>query len=676
MDLLKKSNMDNHRLLASAALFRGMYSEKLDQYDVLAEFIKATVTLHSLHSFDASTCASLLSQDFGFDIPAAVIRNCIKSKLRQQFQRVQGSPDWTRLEGFVPSPALEQRFSESQRAQEGLSFQLVAHVETQCNCTLSESEKTELVDDFIAHLKGSPRQNQNFPFIGHFILSIETNAPAKEILENTRQGLILFDGLRYSAEHLNAHLSTNLTIYIDTEILFSAVGYHGELRKKLFLDFFSLVTELNEKAKKDSGKILLRYFDETAREVHNYFDAAVAITEKRARPEPNKQAMRHIVNGCANGADVIAKRVQFFNQLARYKIRQDEIKHYYNQPEYNIESQAALAALSKELDCEQDKAAQILKQFSHINVLRRGESKPYLEVSGFILLSDRNLTRAAAFSRTITGLNGKTVPFSTDLDYITERLWFKLNKGFSSPLAVPTAFDIVARTRIVLSSQLGTKVAHEYQRLVEEHKKEGSDMTDELLAQFVHDLMEKIRQPEDVTNDSLDLAFLTSDDFVSHAVAEYSALTLAAEEGRGLKKEKAELQLQIADMQLAQDEMKQVQRWKDARHNRRERNKLHFQLANYACLVANLLYLPAIVSPVCIYIYKIKSSGDTSLAVFGTFFTVVPVVITVSLYLFRRKFKGWVSSAKRAYLRKRFDGIGRRRDRSTRGSAATSQSST
>jgi hypothetical protein len=671
VNLLKKSNMDNHRLLASAALFRGMYSQKLDQYDVLADFIKATVTLHNLHTFDVTMCTAFLKQDFGFDIPEAVVRNCMKSKLKQQFRRIPGGPDWERLDGFSPSPRLEHSFAESHRAQEGLTRELIRHAEEQCKRMLTEDEKAKLTDDFIAHLKGAPRQNQNFPYIGHFILSLEKDSTAKQILEDTRQGLILFDGLRYSAEHRGANLTTNLTIFVDTEILFSAVGYHGELRQQLFQDFLSLVTDVNEKAKKNDGKIFLRYFDETDREVQNYFDAAIAIVEKQARLEPNKQAMRSIVNGCAGGADVIAKKVRFMNQLATFKIRKEEDRNYYDPPTYNIESQSSVAALINELGCDPDRAAQVLKQFSRINFLRRGESKTHLEVAGFIQLSDKNLTRSAAFSRTVCDLSGKTVPFATDLDYMTERLWFKLNRGFSTSGPVLATFDVVARTRIVLSSQLANKVADEYQRLVEEHKKTRSTMTDELLAQFVSELMSKLRQPEEVTNDSLDLAFLADDDFVSHAVAAHSALTLAAAEGREVKTklvelreqselERNELQRQLTEMQQIQDQMKVAQQWKDARHRRRERNRPYVYRAAFACAAADFLYWVVPILVVCAVIHVLKTDADSRLAEFGTYFTVVPVVIAVlGLYVLKRKFSGLVSRLKRQYLLKRLDRIDR-----------------
>ena len=82
MDLIKKNNMENNRLLASAALFRSMYSEELDQYDVLGEFIKAIVTLKNLYTFDVPTCTALLKEDFGFAIPDAVVRGVCQTTCR------------------------------------------------------------------------------------------------------------------------------------------------------------------------------------------------------------------------------------------------------------------------------------------------------------------------------------------------------------------------------------------------------------------------------------------------------------------------------------------------------------------------------------------------------------------------------------------------------------------
>ena len=666
MDLISKSNMDNHRLLASAALFRGMYTEQLDQYDVLARFIKATVTLNGLHIFDVTQCTSLLKEDFGFDIPEAVVRNCIRSKLKQQFQRVPRTSQWQRTEDFLPDPSLRQSFTEAQQAQDGLTLKLIEHVEHECTRFLSDSEKSKLVDDFHSHLKGLSQQNHKFPYIAHFILSIETEPAAKQILEYTRQGLIIFDGLRYSVETTGATLPRDLVIYLDTEILFSAGGFHGELRQQLHKDFNSLIAEINQKAKKSSGRVVLRYFDETAKEIDNYFAAAEAIANKQTQPTLHKQAMMNIVNGCSNGADVIAKKIRFLQQLKSLRIARDENRNYYDPPTYNIESEETVAELVEGLSSNPEKVAYALRQLSRVNFLRHGDNKTRLESVGFIFLSDKAIIRSAAFSETVLKVSGGGIPLATDLDYMTEWFWLKLNKGFCTEKHIPVAFDVIARTRLVLSAQLSRKVANEYRQLVEEYSKVGSTITSEMLGSFVVELMSKARQPEEVNNDSFDLEFLANDDFIASALAEHSALKIAAAEGRQakqnleqLKEQSAlkqdELQSAILTLQQNQEETQRIQKWRDSRYRRRENNKPYIHRAACLVLTARFIYWVLPLSLICIFIFWLRSGADSLLAVFGTFFTVIPVVVSVALWIFNGRFRKSIGRMKRRYLRARLD---------------------
>lgn len=672
MDLTKIIDMDNHRLLASAALFRGMYSEDLDQYDILAKFIQACVNINHLYSLDSTECTSLLKKDFGFEIPEAVVRNCIKSKLKKQFERIVGTPQWRRTTEFSPDPTLLTSFNDIQRDHEKLKNQLIEHVELQVARTLSSDEQTKLIDDFHAHLTGAPRQNKNFPYIGHFILAVETTAPARKILDHTKQGLIIFDGLRFSIQNSGGHLPSDLTIFLDTEVLFSAAGYNGELRKKLFNDFLSLSTELNSRAKKGNGKIIFRYFDDTFREIENYFDTAESIANRRSTPEPNKQAMMHIVNGCSNGADVIAKRTRFFNDLSKLKILPAANKNYYDPPGYNIESLTSVDDLSKEINCEKDKASQILSHFSKINFLRKGDSRTYLEAVQFIFLSEKNNIRLAAFSDTVAKLSNGNIPFSTDLDYMTERLWFKLNRGFGNNTLIPVAFDLVTRTQIVLASQLSGKVTAEYNQLVLEHKDVNTGMSDELLGQFIVELMAKIRQPEELNKDNLDLDFLVGNDFAAHAAAEYSALKIAAEEGKRAKQTLDELKtvngeqikdlaLTIDSMQKVQDDLRKAQKFKELRAKRHKKNGFHFKISLYTLNTLKFLYWAIPISTFSAVIYFLKSSSDTWLSLFGTYFTVLPVVVSITLFVFKGKFEQTIVRTRKNYLLRNFLRIGSRK---------------
>ncbi len=75
--------MKDQRLLASAALFRELYDNNKDIYDVISEFIRASILLNSTWSFDATKCTQDLETTFGFQIPDAVIKTCLKNRLKR-----------------------------------------------------------------------------------------------------------------------------------------------------------------------------------------------------------------------------------------------------------------------------------------------------------------------------------------------------------------------------------------------------------------------------------------------------------------------------------------------------------------------------------------------------------------------------------------------------------------
>ena len=75
--------MKDTRLLASAALFRELYDNDKDIYDVISEFIRASILLNSNWSFNATECAHDLETTFGFQIPDAVINTCLRNRLKK-----------------------------------------------------------------------------------------------------------------------------------------------------------------------------------------------------------------------------------------------------------------------------------------------------------------------------------------------------------------------------------------------------------------------------------------------------------------------------------------------------------------------------------------------------------------------------------------------------------------
>lgn len=85
---------------------------------------------------------------------------------------------------------------------------------------------------------------------------------------------------------------------------------------------------------------------------------------------------------------------------------------------------------------------------------------------------------------------------ATTIQYITNRIWFRLNKGFSSNLSL-VSLDIVASAKILLSSQINNKVQTAYQKLQQEVQ-DGNLLEEDIIARYAgyrHDT----KSPEEIT---------------------------------------------------------------------------------------------------------------------------------------------------------------------------------
>ena len=75
--------MKEVNLLSSAAVLRALYDNKKDIYDVIAEFIRASIKQKSIRVFDSMECTELLLSEFGFRIPEAIVKSCLKNRLKK-----------------------------------------------------------------------------------------------------------------------------------------------------------------------------------------------------------------------------------------------------------------------------------------------------------------------------------------------------------------------------------------------------------------------------------------------------------------------------------------------------------------------------------------------------------------------------------------------------------------
>ncbi|WP_439840062.1 hypothetical protein [Aeromonas caviae] len=98
--------MEDHRLLASAALFRQLHENKKDIYDVLTQFIRASISWSASWSFNVTECSSSLEHYFGFKIPDAVIKSCLKNRLKRTGEISQQQGIYSTTESFIRADLL------------------------------------------------------------------------------------------------------------------------------------------------------------------------------------------------------------------------------------------------------------------------------------------------------------------------------------------------------------------------------------------------------------------------------------------------------------------------------------------------------------------------------------------------------------------------------------------
>lgn len=92
-------------------------------------------------------------------------------------------------------------------------------------------------------------------------------------------------------------------------------------------------------------------------------------------------------------------------------------------------------------------------------------------------------------------------PLAINMSILTNSLWYDLNKGFGAH-EFPTAFDILIKSRIVLSKILTDNLADKFEHVKESYRTKA--INDSQLADNILMLREEIKKPEDIRADELD----------------------------------------------------------------------------------------------------------------------------------------------------------------------------
>lgn len=491
---------DTYRLLASVTVVRELYDADKSIYDVLEAFINEIIVRKRLYSFTAAQLTEDLNKEYSFNLREPIVKTCLR---RMGLSRTQGEYKCLDLEKRGNNISLQ--IGESEENNKILFSKLYSFLERRLQCKIQESEKSLIGQSFCDFLLQDAIEESSAytQYFHEFVLSIEDDVTMMEILQNVKEGTLIYEGIRYSGNiSETGSWNSKLCLVLDTEVLFAIGGYNSSLYQAMYLELDEYLKEINRGCPRNSPKISLCYFPETKREIDAYFESAERIVRGLDYLDPTKEAMGQIVNECEKASDVQTKKTLFFGKLREHNVTLIERDFYdYENSENRIFNLESLSLHDKYSDLWNEKRENISRSLiclSHINILRKGISNYGFENCGYIFLTATGRTLKLSGVQEL--LKEGDVPLATSFDFLINRLWFKLNKGFGIN-RTPRSMDMVMRARHILASIINSKAAVKYDEFKTQY--EQAMITKEAFCALNNDLRSRLKTPGEVDRDTI-----------------------------------------------------------------------------------------------------------------------------------------------------------------------------
>lgn len=561
--------MQNSKLLSSAALFSELYNNsKEDIFEIIGEFIVGVCIHNSKFSFTVTELKLLMETNYGFDLPEAVLKTVVNNRLSKRLTR-QGTIYFFDSTNISQEEKLKYNFDNITSEQEELFNNLIQFIGDKKQNKLDSVEIRKVESNFYEFLLDNGFSETYSNYISAFIISNEGNTKFQNILENIKEGLILYEGIKYSPDLNELGVWKNkLTIYLGTEYLFNSQGLNGELFNQIFNDFFNLVREINSK-NSSSGKIIeLKYFSETKEEINKFFSTAEHIKSGKFSLRVSKPAMVNIVTNAKDVSDIALRKALFFQNLTILGIHEDSYECSIDDLKlYNLEDQQILQDLEKlsienNRDFKEDDTRLLINIFTKINCLRKGNSNNSFEKCRYLYLSENSLARFLGHNELLKVKEGDFT-YCKEMDFLTTKFWFYLNKGFGGKsIEMPKSLALINKAKIIISSHLQNSVTEKYDEFT--RKVKNKDLSEEQIKLINLELKSKIANPEKIAVDIIDtsLEFLENENYLEKAYDEMILKDLK------LKEQEAKI---LAFEEKERRELEEKERAKQEEQERKEK---------------------------------------------------------------------------------------------------------
>ncbi len=618
-----------NNILASIALFQDLYDNgNQDIFSVIAEFVKVTIHNNNLYTFDITNLRILIKNDFEIDVPEGVLKTVLKKRLTNEVSR-----DIANIYNAMPSSIIVEQFNASLREQtskyEFVFSKLLEFYHQREGLKMSAEQEEELKSNFAEFLISSQKEQDNFLF-SRFIIENESDEKFIDCLNEIRDGYIIVHGIKdiTDSTDLNSIGSwdSKLTIYLDTEHLFSFYGYNGELFKEVFNDFISLVKEANKKTK----YIELKYFEETKNTIEGYFYVATQIKDGKIRPYA-QTAMNTILQKCLEKSDVIAEKGKFFSFLKSNNVIYDERVSYVSDISGNLQTNENLTEILKDsidkgFTFEEDTISKYLRMFSIINNRRNSNSKTSFEKSKCILMTANSVASFVAWHPLIK--KESEFSFSSDIDFITSKLWFKLHKGLINGKK-PISFNVMTKTKLIINSMLYKSASIKYDELSKRNYSKDEEIS------VFNAIREHEILPENITSENI----VDIIDFINVKSVD------------DLRRETSFLKEIIRKGEKDAAELKQIKF--NTRQSKKKKIRLNYVFFNYLIFIFLLIVILGLALIVYYIVRAITTTTDSPLAIISALFTVIIGPLLTAIPYFRKRTIKYIKEKKSLFFKMR-----------------------
>lgn len=621
--------MNNHKLLASLAVFGELHENKKTIYEILGEFIVDIIKENNTISFTITDLVDSLNKKYEFSIPSSIVKTSLnKTKLFIQKDNEYTIKDYKLLGNY------DKLEHETQiEVNNGIINALVLFIKENKNIEINQDNRRQIEKEFCDFILDVPSENGYSDLISAFIMVNKKDIAFVKEMNKIKEGVVLYNGLNYTP---NSHLFTpwknEFTIYINTEHLFHLGGFNGVIYNMLFMDFYNLVKEVNRKKK----IIHLKFFSEVKEEVDYFFNKAIDIVKRNDSLDPN-YAMKEIISDCETTMDVIGKKINFYTKLEKLGIQEETCTLTVNESnnyKYNIDS-IDLEEEMKKVYSYADISNEV-KILNYVSLKRADRENSNLENVGYILLTDKQKFLKISHSKHIK--DTRNVPLSSTLSFMTNKLWFKLNKGFGGD-SYPKSFNVITKAQLLLSSHINSRLYKDFETL--KKKVLNDELTEGVATNMLADIRERNIAPEDITEDNLEFILSTlNEDKVIKYIDEKKHFKNLYENG---KKNNNELSNTLDNITEEKDILKIKLKEKDIELLEEKKSSLFIlnqrrdTLKKEVSFKYNLLRnMLAIGYPLFFFIlifYTLKLGWDTMGAYFGIIFLIPGVIVfSISIY--------------------------------------------